>query len=189
MRDKFVFLKTVSTASSNLRLRDVGIVLDDDSGTLLVLFMREGSRVRVPSLEVENFSIEKTGDEHNFKVCDRCFRLLSTKDEFQNNRIKKHGKITKRPSCTECRKVKDGLQIPKSIRDTWDIQKPEDFTPFTCPICQKTTIAGITKIVLDHCHKTGRVRGWICESCNTGIGRFDDDETVVARAIDWLKSQ
>tara|TARA_B110000211_G_C14040063_1_gene536362 strand:- start:1400 stop:1552 length:153 start_codon:yes stop_codon:yes gene_type:complete len=46
---------------------------------------------------------------------------------------------------------------------------------------------GISKIVLDHDHSTGEVRGWLCESCNTGIGRFDDDPQIVQKAINWLK--
>ena len=189
MKDKYVFLRNIIKDHSNLSLRDVGILLSSEAGSSLVLFLREGLQVKVSSTEIESFNIEQTGDEHSNKVCDRCFRLLSTKDQFQNNRIKKHGKITKRPSCVECRKIKDGLHISKEERAMWKEQKPGNFTRFTCPICKKTTIAGITKVVLDHCHKTGMVRGWICESCNTGIGRFDDDENVVMRAVDWLKKK
>ena len=43
------------------------------------------------------------------------------------------------------------------------------------------------QIVLDHNHKTGEVRGYLCESCNTGIGRFDDDVTILKRAITYLE--
>jgi len=46
----------------------------------------------------------------------------------------------------------------------------------------------VSKIVLDHCHHTGNVRGYLCESCNTGIGRFDDDIEIIDRAINWLNT-
>jgi len=66
--------------------------------------------------------------------------------------------------------------------------KPE-FDFFNCPICHKTTIPGLTsKIVLDHNHKDGRIRGWICDSCNTGIGRFKDDIVLSENAIKFLKT-
>jgi transcription elongation factor Elf1 len=58
---------------------------------------------------------------------------------------------------------------------------------FECPICGKRTIAGITsKVVLDHDHETGEARAWICDSCNTGIGRFKDDVALLQRAIKFL---
>lgn len=54
-----------------------------------------------------------------------------------------------------------------------------------CPICQ-------TKITLknppvDHCHKTGKARGILCNSCNWGLGHFKDDLTVMASAIKYLR--
>lgn len=54
---------------------------------------------------------------------------------------------------------------------------------WTCPICKKTTIPGLTgKVVCDHNHKTGHPRAWICDSCNTGSGRFKDDITLLKNA-------
>jgi hypothetical protein len=39
---------------------------------------------------------------------------------------------------------------------------------------------------LDHCHKTGFVRGCLCRSCNTGIGYFKDNVETLQKAIDYL---
>jgi hypothetical protein len=41
-------------------------------------------------------------------------------------------------------------------------------------------------LCLDHCHKTGRVRGMLCPLCNTSLGGFRDSTTVLQRAIDYL---
>ncbi len=76
--------------------------------------------------------------------------------------------------------------ISANTRKEWDINAPKTYELFKCPICTKVTIAGISKIVLDHNHKTGEVRGYLCESCNTGIGRFDDDPELIQKAIVWL---
>lgn len=40
---------------------------------------------------------------------------------------------------------------------------------------------------VDHCHKTGVVRGLLCLTCNTGIGMFGDNPVLLADAIDYLE--
>ena len=151
-----------------------------------VLVLRTNTRVTLPTKHLVAFDITKVGDRFDTKLCDRCFKLLPTEEMFSNNRLKKGDVITKRPSCKTCRKLKDGVNVSRADRETWGKARPKDFSPFKCPICEKTTSVGVTKVVLDHCHKTGRVRGWVCESCNTGIGRFDDSPDIVKRAISWL---
>jgi hypothetical protein len=42
-------------------------------------------------------------------------------------------------------------------------------------------------VVLDHSHVDGAVRGWLCSSCNTSLGKFNDDINILQRAIDWIK--
>ena len=53
-----------------------------------------------------------------------------------------------------------------------------------CAICQTKP----EKLVVDHCHKTGRVRGLLCDPCNTGIGRLQDDVLIVAAALKYLQA-
>ena len=69
-----------------------------------------------------------------------------------------------------------------------DEKKPPNKSIFKCPICERRTIVGITaRIVRDHDHKTGKGREWICQACNTGLGAFKDDITILKRAIEYLK--
>ena len=44
-------------------------------------------------------------------------------------------------------------------------------------------------MVLDHDHITGKPRAWICDSCNTGLGRFKDDIATIENAIKYLKDR
>jgi hypothetical protein len=43
------------------------------------------------------------------------------------------------------------------------------------------------KLVVDHCHKTGEVRGMLCNHCNRGLGHFRDDPMLLEFAQVYLK--
>lgn len=41
---------------------------------------------------------------------------------------------------------------------------------------------------IDHNHTTGQVRGILCSSCNTGLGKFYDNPVFLQAAIDYLNN-
>mgnify|MGYP000612006976 CR=1 FL=1 len=128
---------------------------------------------------------EDYGDNKPEKICNICHRILPT-EEFQKNQNAKDNRQVRRPSCNDCRKKIDGIQMDSKEKKDWEANKPY-LVPYTCPICSKTTIPGLTsKVVLNHDHKTGKITGWICDSCNTGLGRFRDDKEVLRNAISYL---
>lgn len=42
------------------------------------------------------------------------------------------------------------------------------------------------KLVIDHSHKTGKIRGMLCQSCNKGLGFFKDNPALLERASDYV---
>lgn len=52
-----------------------------------------------------------------------------------------------------------------------------------CQICGRNPDG----LHLDHCHETGRVRGLLCSTCNTGLGKFGDSEERMEVALDYLR--
>lgn len=44
-----------------------------------------------------------------------------------------------------------------------------------------------TFLVVDHCHKTDKIRGLLCQPCNVGIGHLGEDVSRLEAAIAYLK--
>lgn len=59
-----------------------------------------------------------------------------------------------------------------------------------CAICgEKETAVKNNKflhLAVDHCHRTKKVRQLLCQACNTGLGKFRDDTSLLALAIAYL---
>ena len=51
------------------------------------------------------------------------------------------------------------------------------------PQCMKNT----TRLSVDHCHNTNKVRGLLCSKCNSGLGFFMDNKQNLLNAIKYLK--
>lgn len=53
-----------------------------------------------------------------------------------------------------------------------------------CAICQRPPVH--SPLVIDHDHKTGRVRGLLCRACNLGLGAFSDTPEWLVKAAKYL---
>ena len=53
-----------------------------------------------------------------------------------------------------------------------------------CDICSKK----VKSLHVDHCHATGKIRGYLCGSCNRALGLFQDSPSVLEKATNYLKS-
>jgi len=186
---KFVFAKKNIKISSliSIEKNDVGIVESESKEGASIFFIRIWRKVTLDKSNFKIFDVKKTGDGFPKKICNICHKLISTA-EFAKNQNAKNNRSVRRPSCRECRKQLEGVDINRAEKNKWSKSKPVD-EPFECPICSKRTIAGITsKVVLEHDHRSGKVRGWVCDSCNTGIGRFKDDRELLKKAIKFIES-
>ena len=55
-----------------------------------------------------------------------------------------------------------------------------------CAICNQHTEKEVRMLAVDHCHKTGKVRGLLCRFCNQALGQFNDDTQRLSNAINYL---
>lgn len=55
---------------------------------------------------------------------------------------------------------------------------------YKCAICEKEK-----DLHIDHCHKTGKIRGLLCSICNRALGIFGDDEEGISKVLRYLKKE
>lgn len=53
-----------------------------------------------------------------------------------------------------------------------------------CAICQ----CEADKLLVDHDHSTGKIRGLLCDECNKALGLLRDNPEYVLRAANYLKA-
>jgi hypothetical protein len=82
-------------------------------------------------------------------------------------------KVYRRKECRECRTI--------SRRQHARLLSENLAPPEACQCCKN-----VTRLVLDHCHVTGSLRGYLCEPCNRGIGMLGDTEASLQRAMRYL---
>lgn len=61
---------------------------------------------------------------------------------------------------------------------------------FGCKICGAPYMdKARSNLSVDHCHKTGKIRGLLCGRCNSMLGYADDNPTILLKAIQYLKGR
>lgn len=165
----------------------VGIVKAINGESAMVLFIGVNEIKKVNFENLESIDIYKTGKGFDCKICNICHILKDT-GSFEINQTDAKGNKTTRPSCRECRKHIDGVKLSNNEKKRMDKIAPPKGSIFTCPICEKRSIVGVTaNLVRDHNHETGEGREWICDSCNTGLGRFKDNPKFLEKVIEYLR--
>jgi len=66
--------------------------------------------------------------------------------------------------------------------------RKENPYPHKNPVCECCGIESPNEVLcLDHCHVEKVFRGWLCRSCNTGIGSLGDDIKGLETALIYLR--
>ncbi len=56
--------------------------------------------------------------------------------------------------------------------------------PLVCDLCNGSDNRGI---VFDHCHASGKFRGWLCDRCNKVLGLLKDDPSLLRKMATYLE--
>ena len=73
-------------------------------------------------------------------------------------------------------------------RDLAEMAEKQDHCCAICGQRETDKRGGLVKhLAVDHDHKTGKIRELLCQSCNTALGKFKDDEDILLKAIAYLR--
>jgi hypothetical protein len=115
-----------------------------------------------------------------------------------------HGKLCK-PCDLEKRKANRKYDTRFEYSKSWALQKKygitlEEYDAYwivfkgKCGICninlkrpEPTKGQELNAAALDHDHKTGNIRGLLCNGCNKALGLFKDNPEILKNAINWVK--
>ena len=135
------------------------------------------------------------------KICSLC-KIEKPLEEFHNSSKSKDGK---KSSCKSCRNEDSRKWNSKnkqrkaetarwwSKKNKYGITKDDYISLLTkqqgcCAICNSKSEDNMHgHLYVDHCHKTGVVRGLLCYDCNTLLGMSKDSPEVLLSAINYLK--
>jgi hypothetical protein len=56
-----------------------------------------------------------------------------------------------------------------------------------CDLCGREPNGKWKSLTIDHCHKTGKFRGMLCDSCNRGLGFFLESAELLKKAVYYLE--
>lgn len=139
------------------------------------------------------------------KSCSTCKKVLPVKEFYPHRRMKSGLQSNcrtcarqwhrDRPDYVRRKNAQWKKKNPTYMRD-W--QRLKNFGITREQVCemlrkQKNRCAGCNKSFggrllehVDHCHKSGNVRGLLCRICNLVLGMLDDDMTILRRLAKYL---
>ena len=121
---------------------------------------------------------------HKCRIC-----LIEKEEElFPLNKSYKSGRATECKKCAAKRapKYRNPVKIAMYKYGLSEEEAQQHISKTHCSICNGFQRKG-KLMCIDHDHKTGKVRGAICDQCNKGLGHFRDSEWILQNAINYLK--
>tara|TARA_R100001015_G_C4588962_1_gene144652 strand:+ start:561 stop:1064 length:504 start_codon:yes stop_codon:yes gene_type:complete len=136
------------------------------------------------------------------QVCNTCDKELplsyfNTKGKFKEQN-KRYSYLDK--TCKSCDSIERG---ERKLREKKYGMPPKNYR---CPICErneKEIKNNLIKVdenrnvvvrdfkypvwVIDHDHDTGEFRGFLCNSCNTGLGALGDNKKSIKKVLTYLE--
>jgi hypothetical protein len=126
------------------------------------------------------FGLVKTWNKSGVKYrsyCNPC------RVQYNSENDKKHIERVKKSRAKTKYKHKYGI-LPEDKAIQIEEQKG------ACAICQTDlSVLSPQTVHVDHCHSSGKLRGVLCGSCNTGLGMFKDSLALLEQAQNYLRSE
>lgn len=136
------------------------------------------------SKDIEDFYFRNKKKNLRSSYCKLCFHEINgnykrktltktqiqQKREYEKNKDRYRDKLYQKNYGITLRQYNEMLEIQNNI----------------CRICFGVNENG-RYLDVDHCHKTGKIRGLLCNSCNRLLSNAKDDTVLLESAIKYLK--
>lgn len=136
------------------------------------------------SKPITEFGKRSRSKDGHTSECKLCHKLTSKKWEV-DNKNKRYANKRKHelanPLKTKARKYKYEYGI--TLEDYANLLAAQKDC---CAICKKHKSEFKIAMHTDHDHKTGKIRGILCQKCNRGLGFFNDNKELLDSAKQYL---
>lgn len=128
---------------------------------------------------VASFNLSKSSKDGFRYVCKSCERIRSANWRKLNvEKCRIYDKNRKERKREQNYQRKYGISI-----NTYELMLREQNG--SCMICYRDELKE-KKLDIDHCHRTGKIRGLLCARCNKTIGLLEDDRQLALNIIQYL---
>jgi len=133
---------------------------------------------------LECFAKDKYKKDRLRSDCKVCYSVYDTKrywsnPEFQRKRVQDYRKnnVEKVKVSNRNTKLKRAYGITQE--QFLEISNKQDHK---CACCYKET-----KLVVDHCHTTQKIRELLCSNCNTALGLLNEDVEIIHNLSNYIR--
>ena len=132
---------------------------------------------------LEDFYRESRVKDGRQARCKTCHKKVTEKYRKNNPEIYRKASMKHWNKLNE--KKKHERWIKRYGVTSEEYQKMYNAQKGVCKICKNPCKTKQT-LSIDHCHKTGKIRGLLCIKCNTALGMLNDNIEYFKEAIDYL---
>lgn len=115
------------------------------------------------------------------KQCKKCSLVLDF-SKFSKKQANKDGYAN---DCKDCRR-NDKLKYKYGI-DSSEYNLKLKQQNYKCVVCGVEENKDGTRLCVDHCHSTGKVRDLLCSRCNAVLGLVDEDTDRLIKLKAYLQ--
>lgn len=147
--------------------------------------------------ELDAFCFDKKARDGRGYKCKLCYCIDARERRRQNPAKEQARSKIWRQNNYERARTREKAWRRTNLRRIWECKLLREYSltlaEYDALVCAQLGRCAICNVIpdrgdldLDHCHKTGRVRGLLCQHCNIGLGHFDDRPELVAKASRYL---
>ena len=123
------------------------------------------------------------------KSCNNAYSVAWYKANPEKEREKKRSWRRDNPTKVKQQYRQDNLKRYGISTVEW-----ENLFKLQCGVCaickepQSVLLKGeLKRLAVDHCHKTKKIRGLLCDNCNKALGLFKDNPEILDCASQYLR--